>query len=365
MTRYSSEERKAVERVLSAGNSLSGFTDKFLGGEEVINFEHEFARYHGCKHGIAVNSGTSALFMALKILGAGDCAIPAIGFTADVAMALEAGLKPVFLDIDSKNLTLQYPTEAPTVIPIHLAGKAVNEDVVKFMINGKTVVIEDCAQCLGGKYPSGEMVGSIGSCSIFSFQETKLMTTLGEGGMILTKNESLANLLRQMRNHGEAYRRTCFPGFNLRMTEVQAAVGREQLKKLPDILEHTRKMAFHVAHNLPDSIIPPSINQYDSPMVLPCRYMDPDKEEFVVKVNDKRKKEFGYPTESDISGFNQRPGRIVSNGVRPLYRIPLFSPYATPCPNAEKFARESLYIDIHRWRSMDEIQRELEILNSV
>ncbi len=292
-------------------------------------------------------------------------AIPAIGFTADVAMAIAAGLKPYFVDIDSKRLTLEYPTASPTIIPIHLAGKAVKEEIMDVLTSSNSVVIEDCAQCIGGKYESGKMVGSLGGCSIFSFQETKLMTTLGEGGMVLTNNVELADLLRNMRNHGEAYRRAVFAGFNLRMTEAQAAVGRVQLKKLPDILIHTCAMAELVAANLPAKIIPPTIEQYDSPMVLACRYKGDDKEQFVVKVNDKRKREFGYPTESDISGFNQRPGRIVSNGVKPLYDIPLFKEYWRRCPNAEKFAKESLYVDIHRWRPMDEIRHELEILNSI
>ena len=355
---------RAINAIFETIQSPSGYTDKFLGGEQILSFEDEFAEYHGCKWGIAVNSGTSALFTVLHaIMATGEnVALPAVGFTADSAMVLANGGVPIYQDIDNLSHCMDSCNLANLALPIHLLGHPCNEEILHRWQDNDVTIIEDCAQACGATYPSGKSVGSIGDASIFSFQETKHITTLGEGGMICTNDEEIAEQCRRIRNHGEYYRHDENIGFNFRMTEAQAAVGRVQLRSLSLTLKTFRDNLDYVIHKLPHNLLPSMIPRGHSMMILACQYRGNDKKAFMERVTEARRREFGYGT-SDIKGFNQRPGHIVSDGVRPQYTIPMYAEYTAKCPNADRYCEESIYIDIHRWRSRDEISRELEILN--
>ena len=357
-------DKREMDAVLGTINEPSGYTDKFLGGEQVIKFEQEFSNQHGCKFGIAVNSGTSALFTIIHtVIASGEnVALPAVGFTADTAMVLANGGVPVYQDIDNLSHCMDSCNFSNLAIPIHLLGHPVNDEILYRWQDNDVTIIEDCAQACGATYPDGKHVGSIGDASIFSFQESKHITTLGEGGMICTNDEEIAEACRKIRNHGEYYRHDDSIGFNFRMTEAQAAVGRIQLKKLPDILRQFREDLDYVIHKLPAFLLPSLVPRGHSMMILACQYRGRDKKAWMDDVTTERRKAFGFHT-SDIKGFNQKPGRIVSDGARPQYTIPMYSKYANKCPTAERYCEESVYIDIHRWRSRDEIKRELEILN--
>lgn len=375
--RFGKEELEAVKKTIHHSSFLSGYTNKFLGGEEIQKFEAEFAKFHGCKYGIAVNSGTSALFVAQKAGGVTNkskVAVPSLTFTATISQIVACRGNPVFSDIDSLSYCMDYDFGSRSVhysIPVHLLGHPCSFEMVKKMKESGIFVIEDCAQAMGAKY-KGKSVGSIGDCAIFSFQETKHITTLGEGGMIITNNEEIAEKCRRLRNHGEYYRDDKIPGYNFRMTEVQAAFGRAQLKKLPSILRTFRKNACYILKNLPEVIIPPYIPKHveHSFLILGCKFDSKkakvNRDIFLEKLTKNRTKFLEGESESDIKGINFRPGKIISSGYRTVqYKIPLYRQFAPKKPRmiAEEFVKTSLFLDIHRWRTKSEISEELEILN--
>jgi len=224
---------------------------------------------------------------------------------------------------------------------------------------------------MGAKY-NKKSVGSMGDCAIFSMQETKHITTLGEGGMIITNNEGFAEKCRKIRNHGEYYKNDLMPGFNFRMTEAQASFGRIQLKRLPKILKTFRKNADFIFKNLPDSILPPIIPKSveHSFLILGCKFNRKkagiDRMKFLEILTKKRKKILETESKSDIKGINFRPGKIIGAGYRTVqYKIPLYRKFKPKqiCVNGEQYVKESLFLDIHRWRTLTEIKEELDILH--
>jgi len=379
MKRFNQKESDAVKNVIENGKYLSGFTTKYLGGEEVQKFEKEFAKFIGVKHAISVNSGTTALFIIFKTaieygkkinnkkLQNPDIHLPAYTFTADASAALLAGGKIVFEDIDPQTYCMIPPKKHSTIVtPTHLLGNAMSE--INF---GETdFSVEDCCHSLGTKV-DGKMVGGFGTMSIFSFQETKHMTTLGEGGMICSNNEELIKIAAAIRNHAEYYQENNFLGFNFRMTEVQAAFGRVQLKKIRDILKSFRNNAKYIIKNLPNGILPPFIppNVQHSFLMIGCLYDEKivgvDKKTFLDKLTKNRKKILQYDEKSDIKGINMKSGKIIGGGYsKPLYEIPVYRKFKPKngCPNVEKVIKNALWMDIHRFRERDEISEELDIL---
>lgn len=241
------EEVNAVSEVVRSGK-LSMFDLDFLGGDKVQTFEEDFARYHGVRFGISVNSGTAALHVALAALqiGPGDeVIVPPYTFTATASSVLMNNAVPVFTDVSfaTANLDTEKLEDAITprtraIIPVHLFGHPAEMGAIMEMADAHDLsVIEDCAQSPGAEY-KGKKTGTFGDLAAFSFQRTKNMTT-GEGGMIITDDEQLAHRCRLVRNHGEAFsmgqKREYLAnvlGWNYRMTEMEAAIGIEQLKKL-------------------------------------------------------------------------------------------------------------------------------------
>jgi len=372
--RFGKEEISAVINSISNASLLSGYTNKFLGGEILQKFEKEFAIFHNCKYGISVNSGTSALFVA-QLAGRvknEKVAVPSITFTATTSQVIASGGVPDFTDIDPKSycMDFDFKKKIKFAIPVHLLGHPCSYDMIKKMKENKTFVIEDCAQAMGAKHKN-KSVGSMGDCGVFSFQETKHITTLGEGGMIVTNNEEFAEKCRSIRNHGEYYRDDKSIGFNFRLTETQAAFGLVQLKRLPDILNSFRKNANHIMKNLPEGIIPPTIpkNVIHSFLIIGCKYdkkkIGISREKCLEKLTKNRKKFLSNEEKSDIKGLNLRPGKIISSGYKTTqYNIPFYKKYSpkNKALNAENFIKNSLFLDIHRWRTQNEINEELEIL---
>ena len=372
--RFGKNEIDAVVKSINKSSLLSGYTNKFLGGETLQKFEKEFAKFHNCKYGISVNSGTSALFVSQLAAGVKNkkVAIPSITFTSTTSQVIACGGIPYFTDIDPKSycMDFDFKKKAKVAIPVHLLGHPCNFDMIKQMKESGMFVIEDCAQAIGGKNKN-KLVGSIGDCGIFSFQETKHITTLGEGGIIITNNEEFAEKCRRIRNHGEYYKNDNSIGFNFRLTESQAAFGMAQLKRLPTILKNFRKNANYILHNLPDIITPPNIPKEieHSFLILGCKYnfdkAKVSREKFLEKLTKNRKKFLENEEKSDIKGLNFRPGKIISSGYKTTqYDIPMYKKYYPKKKpiNAETFLKESLFLDIHRWRTKKEINEELKIL---
>jgi len=232
------EEIEAVSRVLR-GTVLTN-------GPETEAFESEFAAYHGSEHGVAFCNGTVALAALYAALGIGEgdeVIVPSFTFVSSATSIVMAGATPVFAEVDPETYNLD-PTDASrrvsprtkAVLAVHYGGQPADLDELSAVASeAGAVLIEDAAEAHGASY-RGRKVGTFGRAAMFSFTPTKNMTT-GEGGMVLTGDGDLAARLRLLRNHGqtELYRHEILGG-NLRITEMQAAMGRAQLAKLDGIL---------------------------------------------------------------------------------------------------------------------------------
>ena len=211
-------------------------------GFYVEKFENEFAKYVKAKEGIAVFNGTVALHLALSAIGvkSGDeVIVPSFSFISSANVILFQHAKPVFVDIDPLTFNLnpedvrrKITDKTKAIIAVHYAGHpAEMDELMEIAEKNNLYLIEDAAEAHGSLY-KGKMVGSLGHLACFSFYPNKNMTT-GEGGMITTDDSELAEKLRMLRSHGRAeplyYK---FLGFNYRMTDIQAALGLVQLKRL-------------------------------------------------------------------------------------------------------------------------------------
>jgi len=248
---FSEEEADAVRDVILS-NKVNYWT-----GTQGREFEKEFAAWAGTKYAIGLANGTVALDLALKALGIGagdEVIVTSRTFLASVSSIVNAGAVPVFADVDrdSQNFSAQTIRAVLTprtraVICVHLAGWPCDMDPIMSLAEEFDLkVIEDCAQAHGARY-KGRSVGSIGHISAWSFCQDKIMTTGGEGGMVTTNDRKLWSDMWSFKDHGKSweavYERNHPPGFrwlhesfgtNWRMLEVQAVIGRIQLKRMTD-----------------------------------------------------------------------------------------------------------------------------------
>jgi len=242
------EEIEAVVAALRRGEISGSF------GESIPRFEEEFAAYCGCKYGVAVSNGSTALHVAVAAAGIGPGDEVLISSSTNIATALGVihnGAIPV--PVDSEDLTWNLNLDliedlitekTKAIIPVHLYGHPVDMDrLMEIARRHNLLVIEDCAESHGATC-RGKMTGSFGDMACFSFYANKIITT-GEGGMVTTNDEKLADRLRLLRNlaftkprfrHEEA-------GFNFRMTGYQAAMGLVQTRKIDKILTEKRRVA--------------------------------------------------------------------------------------------------------------------------
>ncbi len=261
-------EKQAVLEVLDSG--------MLARGKQVEAFEEEFAHYLGRKEAVATNSGTSALFVALKALGVqeGDKVITTpFTFVATASSILHCGALPVFCDVDERTCnidpekleaTLKKEKGVKGVIIVHLYGvPCAMDDILTLKEKYRFFLLEDCAQAHGASY-KGKKVGSFGEMGAFSFYPTKNMTT-GEGGMVVTNDRVLAEKCHMLISHGSKRRYYHeILGYNFRMTDIAAAIGRVQLKKLDQLNERRRKHAdFYnrVLSPLEDFLVTPWVPQ--------------------------------------------------------------------------------------------------------
>jgi dTDP-4-amino-4,6-dideoxygalactose transaminase len=248
---FSEDEVSAVARVVASGRV------NYWTGDESREFEREFAKWAGASHAVALGNGTLALDLALKALNIGpgdEVIVTPRTFIASISCVVTAGAAPVFADVDrdSGNITaasiarvLSPKTRA--VIPVHLGGWPCDMDGIMTLAKDHGLkVIEDCAQAHGAQL-GHRSVGTIGDVGAWSFCQDKIMTTGGEGGMVTTSDPDLWDTMWSYKDHGKSfdavYNRAHAPGFrwlherfgtNWRMLEVQAAIGRIQLRKLPE-----------------------------------------------------------------------------------------------------------------------------------
>ncbi|MCP4321907.1 MAG: DegT/DnrJ/EryC1/StrS aminotransferase family protein [Alteromonadales bacterium] len=248
---FSQEEADAVSNVLLS-NKVNYWT-----GQEGRLFEKEFAEFSDSKHAIAVANGTLALDLSLVGLNIGEgdeVIVTSRTFLASVSSIVTCGATPVFADVDlnSQNITAEtissvLSPKTKAIICVHLAGMPCEMDaIMELALNHNLFVIEDCAQAHGTKY-KGRSVGSIGHVGAWSFCQDKIMTTGGEGGMVTTNDDLLWKKMWGYKDHGKSwdaiYNKEHPPGFrwlhesfgtNWRLTEMQSAIGRIQLKRMPE-----------------------------------------------------------------------------------------------------------------------------------
>jgi dTDP-4-amino-4,6-dideoxygalactose transaminase len=248
---FTSEEADAVHRVVMS-NKVNYWT-----GTETRDFEKEFAAWCGTAHAVALANGTLALDAALKALGVGpgdEVVVTPRTFIASISCVVNAGAVPVFADVeaDSGNVSARtieavLSPRTKAVVCVHLAGWPCDMDPIMALAAERGLkVIEDCAQAHGARY-KGRPVGSIGHVGAWSFCQDKIMTTGGEGGMVTTNDEALWRAMWSFKDHGKSYEavyvRQHPPGFrwlhesfgtNWRMLEMQAVIGRIQLKRMAD-----------------------------------------------------------------------------------------------------------------------------------
>jgi dTDP-4-amino-4,6-dideoxygalactose transaminase len=239
------EEIEAAVRVLRSGNVVQG--------PEVAAFEEEFGALVGGRHCVAVNSGTSALLLALAGLGIGagdEVIVPSFTFAATANAVRLTGARPVFADIDPETFCLDPASVAAligprtaAIMPVHLYGHPAPMRALGWLAERHGLsVVEDAAQAHGATL-DGTPVGAFGEAACFSFYPTKNMHAL-EGGMVVTPDAGVARTIRLLRNQGMERRYANeLVGYNLRLTDVAAAIGREQLRKLPGWNERRRANA--------------------------------------------------------------------------------------------------------------------------
>jgi len=250
------EEKDAVMKVLDSGNLsqyLGAWTHDFLGGPTVRKFEENWAAMIGVQHAVSVNSNTSGLFTAMGAIGiqpGDEVIVSPYSMSASAIAPLIYGGIPVFADIDPvtfcmdpKSIEARITPRTKAILIVHIFGHPADMDAVMAIAKKHNLyVVEDCAQAPLGKY-KGRYVGTIGDLGVFSLNYHKHIHT-GEGGVITTNNGTLADRCQMIRNHGEnvtAPREikdlTNLIGYNYRMTEIECAIGVEQIKKLPALLE--------------------------------------------------------------------------------------------------------------------------------
>ncbi|RFS29450.1 DegT/DnrJ/EryC1/StrS aminotransferase family protein [Acinetobacter sp. SWAC5] len=248
---FTQAEADAVSKVLLS-NKVNYWT-----GQECREFEKEFAQFAGTQHAVAVANGTVALDLALKALGIGagdDVIVTSRTFLASASSIVTAGANPIFADVelDSQNISRRtieavLTPNTKAIICVHLAGWMCDMDPIMQLAEEKGIfVIEDCAQAHGAMY-KGKSAGSIGHIGAWSFCQDKIMTTGGEGGMVTTNDEGLWKTMWSYKDHGKnfdsVYNKQHPPGFrwlhdsfgtNWRMMEMQAVIGRLQLKQMSE-----------------------------------------------------------------------------------------------------------------------------------
>ena len=264
---FDAEQVEAAAAVLRSGRV------NYWTGETGRQFEAEFARFAGVAHAVALANGTLALDLALRVLGIGpgdDVVVTPRSYMASVSSVVLAGARPVFADVDpdSQNLTAASIEAALTpatraVVVVHLAGWPCDMPAIMALAEARGLkVIEDCAQAHGARI-AGRPVGSFGHAAAWSFCQDKIMTTGGEGGMFTTDDPALWRAAWEFKDHGKRWdamqRRDHPPGFrwlhgsfgsNWRLTEMQCALGRVQLARMPEWTAARTRNALRLAERL-------------------------------------------------------------------------------------------------------------------
>lgn len=342
------EEREAVDRVLRSGMVAQG--------PEVAAFESEFSALVDGRHCVAVNSGTSALHMAFLAAGVGpgdEVVVPSFTFAATANSVALTGATPVFADIEPDQFNLDPDAVAAAitprtkaVMPVHLYGHPAAMDRFESLARAHGLLLfEDAAQAHAASL-DGRPVGAWGIAASFSFYPTKNMTA-GEGGMVSTPSDELARGVRLLRNQGMERRyENEVVGFNTRMTDLHAAIGRVQLGKLAGWTKQRQANAAFFDENLRGVVVPPvaagAVHVYHQYTI---RVPGHDRDEFAAELGRRR----------------------VGSGVYypiPNHRLPSFG-LTVDLPETERAAREVLSLPVHPALTERDLETVVDAVNAV
>jgi dTDP-4-amino-4,6-dideoxygalactose transaminase len=350
------DEIKAVSDVIRSGWIMQG--------NSVAEFEKAFANYVGAKAAIAVSSGTAALHLAL--LASGVCPgksviCPSYSFIATANVIRLCGAEPIFVDIDPETYNVDPKLLADAcksntcaILIVHQVGLPADLDEIKSFAQEKNLIlIEDAACAIGSEYKK-EIIGkphSLAAC--FSFHPRKILTT-GDGGIVTTSNLEFANRVRRLRQHGisNASEGFCEVGYNYRLTDLQAAIGIEQLKKVPQFLATRRQQAEYYNKAFSNNIwISPPKEMLD-------RLSNFQSYQLRISPN--------APTTRDAllkhlieAGISAQPG------IQPIHRQPVYKDYASlSLPETEKAAQEVIMLPLYHSLTKTEQDYIINILLS-
>lgn len=346
-----SAEKEGVLEVLESG--------MLADGPVVREFEADFAAYCGTEYGVATSNGTTALHAAMEGLGLGEgdrVVTTPFSFVASANAVRLAGAEPLFADIDPATYNLDpesveetiqaYDGEIDAILAVHLYGlPAAVERLAELAEASDAYLIEDAAQAHGATV-NGERVGSIGDVGCFSFYPTKNMTT-GEGGMIVTDDEAIAERAGRFVNHGrtEQYGHAEV-GHNFRLTSIGGALGRAQLEKLPEFTEKRRENAAQLTDGLADSAVTTPTEPEGRRHVY---------HQYTIRSEDRE----GLQATLD--------DHDIGHGVyypRCIHQQPAYDGVSVSAPRAEKAAREVLSLPVHPTVDEADIQRIIEVITN-
>jgi perosamine synthetase len=348
------DEIDAVVSVLKTGQIAQG--------EKVSAFERDFSSYIGLKHGIACSSGTSALVVGLEALGIkpGDEVITTpFTFIATSNSVIHSGAKPVFADIDERtfnidpvNIESGITDKTKAVLVVHLYGNPCNMDEIRGICDRyDLLLIEDCAQAHGAEYKS-KKVGTFGDLSMFSFYATKNMVT-GEGGMILTDNDAVAEKCRVLVNQGQVgkYEHVMI-GYNDRMTNIEAAIGLQQLRKLGAMNRKREENAALLSERLK------GVSWLETPYV--SKNAKPVWHQYTVKVS-------GGFRDRMLEHLNRRGIGARVYYPKPVYMQPAYQALGYEsglCPVAESVSKQVISLPVHPGVRKPDLEKIADVIRN-
>ncbi len=383
------DEKQAVQAVLDSGHV------NYWTGEMGWQFQTEFAAYMGVNDAIAVNSGTSALHVAMAAAGiepGDEVIVPARSFIATASAVTNQFAVPVFADIDPDTHTISVDSAAEhitsrtaAIIPVHLAGLPADMDSLLGLARQRNLaIIEDCAQAHGATYRD-KKVGSFGTVNAWSFCQDKIFTTGGEGGMVGTDDAAAAEVARSFRDHGfhEAERRTALArgalnqythhrvGFNYRMTEMQSAIGLKALARLDWHLQRRRANAHYLTAGLEDldEVLSPAPETPASAHAFYCYY---------VTLN---LTQFNCSRDEFVRAVQAEGVRAARGTSAELYREPVYQdrvgygnshhPFESTdygqveCPNAKDIGQRSFRLEVFPTLQEEDLDDVLDAIRKV
>lgn len=378
------EEKHAVNKVLDSGilsRFLGCWHEDFYGGPEVKALEKEWADYFKVKHAIAVNSATSGLYAAVGATGVEpgeEIIVSPYTMTASATAALVYSAIPVFADIEEDFFCLDYESveqritsRTRAIVVVDIFGQPYNADKINAIAKKHgLIVIEDCAQAPGALY-NGKFAGTLGDVGVYSLNYHKHIHC-GEGGIVVTDNDELAEKIRLIRNHAEAVldgknqnnNLVNMIGFNYRLPEMESAIARCQIRKLPALLKERQENSEYLAEKLGQipAIIPPVIRKG----CIHSYYLHPFKFDETIAGVHRNKYIEAVVAELPVTQLREGEGPLLSYGyVKPLYLQPIYQnkiafgskgwPFVSPwyqsdvsydkgiCPVAEKMYEKEFF----------------------